>query len=113
MKKLIILSLIAILIFASCSTVSPSKEAGLVSSLAEKEYEILGTITKDYTVRSLMGIITWGGGGYADLLEEAKELYPEMDEIINIRKDSKTTAILGIYNRFTKTFSATVIKFVD
>ena len=64
-------------------------------------------------IHNVLGIIGWGGIGYNDLLEKAKELYPETDAVINITEDVKSFSVWLFYNSFGMDLSGLAIKYID
>lgn len=115
MKKLVNLFLfvLVVLAFISCSTRMPYHEAGLVGNVIEKNYEVLGPVSVSGSNHNVLGIIGWGGIGYNDLLEKAKELYPETDAVINITEDVKSFSVWLFYNSFGMDLSGLAIKYID
>ena len=115
MKKLVKLFLfvLVVLAFISCSTRMPYHEAGLVGNVIEKDYEVLGPVSVSGSNHNVLGIIGWGGIGYNDLLEKAKELYPETDAVINITEDVKSFSVWLFYNSFGMDLSGLAIKYID
>jgi len=116
MKKLTIVLLIVLSLFtlSSCASMKePYQAAGVKSVLVEKDYEVLGQITVNSTVKNVLGLFTWGGKGYEEVLEAAKEAYPETDEIINIYVDKKASSYFLVYNTWGYNITCTAIKYVD
>ncbi len=114
MKKtiLIIAAVCAVLMLTGCMTAKEGlSDSGVTTSLVPREYEVLGSIEFDGTVKNVLGLFTWGGKGYEELLEEAVELYPEADAVIDIYKDYKASMILGVYNTWTTSYYGTVISY--
>lgn len=96
MKKIILL-VIAIL-SVSCTTVKvPGYNSGVTVDLTEIEYSILGEVVLEGTQVRILGIISWGGATYYELLQEAKEKY-NADDVINISLDQKNSAFLGLFS---------------
>ena len=112
MKKLLIVAMVLVLA-VSCSTRLPYKDAGLVGNVIEKDYEVLGPVSVSGTVHNVLGFIQWGGFGYNDILEEARELYPEADAVINITQDVRNFSVAFFYNSFGMDFSGLAIKYID
>lgn len=115
-RKFLVVVFVAVLLVTLTSCTSyrlPSKEAGLVGNLIEKDYEILGPVTVSGRVHNLFWIFGFGGIGYKDILEEARELYPETDAVINITKDRTSFSLLLIYNNFGYEFTGLAIKYLD
>ncbi len=117
MKKTIVITLLLCLLVSLTGCATSFKEgfkgAGLTSDLKEKDYEILGPVTLHSTITNIMGIVTFGGKGYEDLLKEAKNIYSDCDAVINIYEDTDGSFILGVYNTFKHNYVGTAIKFVD
>ena len=114
MKKniLIIAAVCAVLMLTGCMTAKEGlSDSGVTTALVPKEYEVLGTIEFDGTIKNVLGFVTWGGKGYEELLAEAVALYPEADAVIDIYKDYKASMILGVYNTWTTSYYGTVIKY--
>jgi len=88
------------------------KDAGLSSALKEKDYEVLGSVTMHSAITNILGFISFGGRGYEELLEIAKEQYEDCDAVINIYEDVDTSIILGVYNKFKHNYTGTAIKFI-
>lgn len=116
MKKVTvsIILVLSLVLLASCMTAKqPYKSAGITTALVEKDYEILGEVQINAKITNIIGLFTFGGKGYAELLEEAKKVYPETDAVINIYEDTTGLTVLGIYNTWGKKLTATAVKFVD
>ncbi len=114
MKKtlIIVLAVVAVLSLSSCVSAKRGLgDAGVTTSLAPREYEELGTINFDGTITNILGLFTFGGKGYEELLAAARETYPEADAVIDIYKDYKASSILGVYNSWTYSYYGTVIKY--
>ena len=112
MKKLLIAAIVLVLA-VSCSTRLPYSDAGLVGNVIEKDYEVLGPVSVSGKVHNVLGFIQWGGFGYNDILEKARELYPETDAVINITQDVKNFSVAFFYNSFGMDFSGLAIKYID
>ena len=116
MKKTIVIALLICLLVSltACTTSFKDgfKDAGITSVLKEKDYEILGQVTMHSTVKNILCLFTFGGKGYEDFLEKAKEKYPECDAVINIYEDTDQSFILGIYNTFKHNYIGTAIKYI-
>lgn len=114
MRKLIAFLLLVLVVATSCvTTTQPLNNAGITTALAEKDYEVLGQITMKAKITNILGLFSFGGKGYEDLLEKAKEEYPDTDVVIDIYEDQDTMVILGLYNRFGKVLTGTAIKFIE
>ena len=113
MKKLLVAALLIMVLLASCSTRLPYKDAGLVGNIIDKDYEVLGPVTMSGAIHNVLGFIQWGGFGYNDFLEKARELYPETDAVINITEDVKSFSVLFFYNNFGMEFSGLAIRYLD
>lgn len=97
-KHPVAIALIAVLTLASsCVSVSvPGKDSGIVVNLEPKAYSFAGDVMIEGTVTSILGLITWGGATYYDLLQKAREMYGA-DDVINVTLDTKTTMFFGLY----------------
>lgn len=118
MKKKAVFALVlagALVLLPGCvsTTTQARRDPNITTNLARKDYEVLGPVTMESDVTSILGIIYFGGKGYADLLAEAQRLYPEANALIDIYRDQKNVTILGVYNRFGMIYSATAIKVTD
>lgn len=116
MRKLlrsIVLGAVLLLVISSCSTRMPYQNPGLVGNVVEKDYEILGPVSVSGKHHNVLGIIGWGGIGYNDILEKAKELYPETDAVINITEDVSSFNVAIFYNSFGFDMSGLAIKYID
>lgn len=114
MKKTFIIFAVvcALFVFTSCmSTKEGLSDSGVTTSLVPREYEVLGNVEMEGTVTSIMGLVTFGGKGYEELLDYAKKQYPQADAVIDIYKDYKSSMILGVYNTWTTDYYGTVIKY--
>ena len=113
--KRILASLLIIVLLSSCMTVDsiPYSGAGITSALERKDYKVLGDVKVKGTVTNILGMFTFGGKGYEDLLAEAKEIYPECDAVINVYQDRGGKIILGIYNTLSFTLIGTAIDIID
>ena len=82
MKKiLLLLALILPMFFTSCVS-KPTIE----STLPAKDYEILGRVSVD-SIRVNLVFIGYESESLARLYKEAKDIYPDCDEIINVYTD--------------------------
>ena len=79
----------------------------------EKDYEILGPVSISGKHHNVLGIFGWGGIGYNDLLDKAKELYPEADAVINIIEDVSSFSVAIFYNNFGVDMSGLAIRYID
>ena len=113
LKQSILFSAVLLLFISSCSTSMPYKSAGLVGNVVEKDYEILGPVSVSGKHHNVLGIIGWGGIGYNDLLEKAKELYPETEAVINITEDINSFSVAIFYNCFGVDLTGLAIKYAD
>lgn len=117
MKKiLVVLAVLLIaLTFTSCYTgvTVPVKSPEIVSTLTRSDYKILGDVSITSDIYNVLGIVSWGGCGYNDLLKKAKELYPDANAVINLYEDKGAELILGVYNRFTKTITGSAVHIID
>lgn len=111
--KVIILGIIVLLAFSACSSRFPYRDAGLVGEVIAKDYEVLGPVSISADKHNVLGFVSWGGLGYNDLLNKARELYPETDAVINITEDINTFSIFIFYNSFGFDMSGLAIKYVD
>lgn len=114
MKKsiIIVISLVFLLALTGCvSAKTGYNDSGVTTSLVPKEYEVLGKISFDGTVTNILGLFSFGGKGYEELLQKAKGTYPGADAVIDIYKDYKASSILGVYNTWTYSYYGTVIKY--
>ena len=97
-KFFVVAVLAAALLFAGCSTFTPMQGSNVVVT-AHTNFEVLGRVTvESRTDRS----------GFTLLMDEAKRLYPEADDIINILVDGKK----GLFGK-EYIMSAVVIKYVS
>ena len=112
MKKLLIIAMVLVLA-VSCSTRLPYSDAGLVGNVIDKDYEILGPVSLSGTIHNVLGFIQWGGFGYNDILNKARELYPEADAVINVTQDVRSFNVIFIYNNFGMDFSGLAIRYKD
>lgn len=93
MKKILSLTLLAVLIatFVSCASTSVStysqfgEEINTVAKtpVDSNRFDVLGAVSMDCVAGS--------GASYVDIFNKAKELYGDVDEVINIHVDYKTT----------------------
>ena len=75
-------------------------------------YEVLGPIACTGKIFNIIGIITIGDIGYADLYAEARrKLYA--DDVVNISTDVNLLSILGIYSRAEYILRGTAIKYIN
>ena len=110
----ILILALALVLLASCANIKqPAASSGITTALVEKDYEVLGRVKLEAKVTNILGMFSFGGKGYADLLEAAIELYPETDDVINVYVDNTGSTILGVYNTFGKVLTGTAIKYVD
>lgn len=116
MKRKIFVLAVAVslvLVLAGCSSMKEGLwDSGVTTNLETKKYEILGPVTLDGKVTNICFFWTFGGKGYSELMEEAKRLYPEADAVIDIYVDNNASTILGVYNKFGKSYYGTAIKYL-
>lgn len=99
---LLLVVIVAVLLFAvSCSTSSFSQD-GIATNLAVREYKELGKFT-----------YSSGKVGYSDILNAAKSIYPDCDEVIDIYTETVDSTILFIFHTRTINVRATAIKWLD
>lgn len=115
MKKssVLILAMIVLLAvsFTGCTTSRNVGNAGATVELAPIEYEIVGNITVDGNLHNVLGLFSWGGPTYEELLKEAREMGG--DDVINIYEDKTDSGFFPIYYQTKTVFNATVIKYLD
>ncbi len=113
-RKLMLLMLVSLVILSltGCQTRMPHEGTGLVAGVVDKDYEILGPVTMSCKTHNILGIISWGGAGYRDLLDEAKRLYPETDAVINITQDTENYTVALVYNYFGYELTGLAIKYL-
>lgn len=109
---LIVIVLVSLLSLTGCvSAKTGYSDSGVTTSLVPKEYEVLGEISFDGTVTNILGLFTFGGKGYEELLQKAKGRYPGADAVIDIYKDYRASSLLGVYNTWRYSYYGTVIKY--
>lgn len=75
------------LAFSACTSMFPVSDAGNFPAGSEN-YKVLGRVeVETYAAKS----------GYSNLYAEAKEKYPECDDVVNVKVDEKTTTLLFIF----------------
>ncbi len=112
--KVIILGIVVLLVVTSCGSIRlPYDDVGLVADVVSKDFEVLGPVSISSEIHNVLGIVSWGGTGYVDLLDKARELYPETDAVINITEDMNRFSIFIFYNKFGRDLSGLAIKYVD
>jgi hypothetical protein len=81
------------------------------------DIEVLGTVTGGGESFNVLFLFSAGDNGYQQLLRDAKEMYPDMDALINFYWDTKFFNIgwpyppLPLYQRATSEVTATVVRF--
>lgn len=115
MKKLFIPLIISTLLFSSCISSDTRPLSAPESSLLleKKDFRILGEVKVKVSRRNILGLFSFGGGGYEDLLAKAREVYPESDSVVNIYEDISSSLYFGIYNSITTTLIGTAIDIKD
>ena len=111
--KSILFAVVLVLIFSSCSTRMPYENPGLVGNVVDKDYEILGPVSVSGKYHNVLGFIGWGGIGYNDIIEKARDLYPDTDAVINLTQDTKSFNVFIFYNCFEVDMSGLAIKYID
>lgn len=114
MKKVVFAGLLAIsvvLLIGCVNTREITADPGVKGEVARKNYEIVGTVSIEKPVHTILGIFSWGGSTYKELLAQAQEM--GADGIINIYKDRKDFRILIFYWSYTDIITATAIKYLD
>ncbi len=115
MNKKVLFSILVIclaLTLTSCHSLKVgASDSGVVTALVPREYEVLGPVTMEGKITNIMGVYTYGGKGYSDLLAQAKAQYPETDAVIDIYLDESAEYIFGVYNTFTQNYMGTAIKY--
>lgn len=112
LKSILIIAVI-LLAIPSCNIKMPYQNSGIVGNVVEKDYEVLGPVSISGKHHNVLGIIGWGGIGYNDLLDKAKELYPEADAVINIIEDVSSFSVAIFYNNFGVDMSGLAIRYID
>lgn len=78
--------------------------------LEPKTYDILGDVAIEGTTRSIMGLFTWGGATYYDLIQKAQKIY-KADDVINISLDKRAGIFLGVYYTNTYVLRGIAVKY--
>ncbi|MFP3040630.1 hypothetical protein LQZ19_02300 [Treponema primitia] len=74
--------LLVVLFVVGCTTTTPY----FYSDNSAKDYTILGEVT--YTATYNVGLFgLYGGGGFQNLLDAAKESYPDVDYVVDVTID--------------------------
>ena len=112
--KMLSLILVVFVLLTSCATTTvPYAAAEVKTELVAKDYEILGNVHMGSTITNFFGIVSSGGKGYTDLLEQAQRIHPDCDKVIDINYDKKGHLTLGFFNTQSILITGTAIKFVD
>ena len=114
MKKTLLLVLSVLLLFAvGCSTARvPETINSSVITLEPGTYEVLGNVELTSTNNNIMFLFEFGGKGYDDLLEKAKSIYAECDDVVNVHVEQKGSLYLGVYNYQKRVISGTAVKYL-
>jgi len=105
--KSILIYAFTLIILSSCSTVYRSKPLqSNVSFPPDGRYEVLGRVTL---------VASQNNAGYTMLVNRAKVLYPESDDVVNVifdeKSSTKTTFIFFKENSYTYELSGIAIKY--
>lgn len=115
MNKKVLISILVVclaLTLTSCHSLKAGiSDSGVTTSLVPREYEVLGPVSMEGKVTNILGVYTYGGKGYSDLLSQAKAQYPQADAVIDIYLDESAQFILGVYNTFTQQYTGTAIRY--
>ena len=103
--------LLIVITITSCASISfPGYENGVTVTLEPKTYDILGDVVIEGTTSSVLGIVTWGGATYYDLIKKAQKNYTA-DDVINISLDKKAGMFLGVYYTYTYVLRGIAVKY--
>lgn len=75
-----------------------------------RQYEILGEVVLDGTIRKVLGVQTSSGKGYSDFLALAKSMYPDCDALINCYIDRSNTNVV-ISQSTTQIYRGTAVRY--
>ena len=86
MKKLLaaLVAATVVMLATACTSMTPVADHGAFPADAAT-YSVLGTVSLSASATN---------AGYSKLLKEAKKLYPETDDVVNVKIDRKTTVFL-------------------
>jgi hypothetical protein len=93
MNKIAALILLVCISFAASSCVSvkqPLSGSDITVKLAPKDYEILGEVVYEGSIKRVLLFFSWGDATYYELNKLAKEKYGA-DDVINISEDTTLT----------------------
>ena len=79
-------------------------------------YEILGPISAKGTTEIFIGLFSFGGIQYIDLLNEAEKLYKPQGffDVVNVSVDKEFVALsFGIVTKIHTTLRGTAIRYID
>lgn len=111
MKRFGLIVVLCLIFLTSCASFSvPVERSGIKTVLESKGYEIVGDVKIEGTITSVMGMLTWGGAGYSDLLDKAKKSF-KADEVINVSTDIKYSLFFGVFYSQTYILRGTAIKY--
>lgn len=72
-----------------CATIEiPDNDHGNVIPIVPKEAKIHGDVLLEGKIVSIAGIVSFGGAGYSQLLDEAKKRYGA-DAVVNVTLDKR------------------------
>jgi len=105
--KSFLISVLTLIILTSCSTVYRSKPLqSNVTFPPDGRYEVLGRVTL---------VASQSNAGYTLLVNKAKELYPEADDVVNVifdeKSNTKTTFFFFTEDTYTYELSGIAIKY--
>lgn len=106
MKKILLLLALILPMFLTSCVSKPTIE----STLPAKDYEILGRVSVD-SIRVNLVFIGYESASLASLYKEAKDIYPDCDEIINVYTDIHGFQILYFLGFQSITTSGLAIKY--
>lgn len=100
-----------LVLISSCTTVQkPAYGNGLTANLAPKEYEVLGEVVYKGSIKSVLGVFSWGNASYYELNKMAKEKY-NADDVINISRDTTLKMFYIFYVERGYIFRGMAIKY--
>lgn len=73
--------------FTSCKTVTPNTWFTPISTIVEKDYEVLGRVTVEREIKKILFFRLGGRISYDELLKAVAEQYPDCHEVINLKTD--------------------------
>jgi len=116
MNRFSLISLAPLLFFSACIVSDVRIPGPIVSDarfgFSSDDFKVVGTVEAEGEIKSILGLVQWGGNGYSELYDKAKKMGG--DELMNYVFEIQGYSILSfVYNKATWKARATVVQFTD